>query len=172
MGFLEQIATKILDASSEPQQRAVLDETYVEHRYHKQRQYTEELEAYADALSSRIYQLENENAALREELKNMTVAHSIDEMIDAFREEGEKENTANDINPFASVFSQIRKNDGSTESNGDASSEGVADNMMNPDEYRTNDNQHISDIITQAHNITMGINTTSAAAIIASNPDK
>lgn len=167
MGLIE----KLLNNDNTAQPHAVLDQTYVEHRFHKQVQYTKDLEAYSNQLSARIYQLENENAALREELKNMTVAHSLDEMIDAFREEGNRENEANEYNPFASVFSQMRKN-GNNDNNSGTSSEGVADNMMNPDEYSSEENQHISDIITQAHNSTMGINTMSAAAIIASHPDK
>ena len=161
MGLMNKIIETLQENMKADEQQATLDETLVERRYHKQRQYISELEAYADALSARMYQLENENAALREELRNLNVTHSIDEMIDFFREEGKRESKeASESNPFATMLTQMRKNDSST--NSDESSEGVADNMINPDEYATADGHRILDIIVQARN----------SAINASNPNK
>lgn len=131
MHLLDLLTNQFGEIPNPDNRRAVLDQTFVEHRFHEQQKYVAELEEYASQLETRLYQLQNENLELREQLKNLTIAHSLDELIEAFRKEGEAANNGGDNNIFASLFG-ARKRNYDDASGSDDSSDGVDENRMTP----------------------------------------
>lgn len=114
---------------SESRTHVVIDDTLMQRR---QEQILNERKELQNQVNDLIYEnryLQQEIKRLQETLEGMTVAHSLDEVINHYKEQSKS--SVNTANPFVGLLGKIPKTDAASSS---AESEGIASDMMSPDE--------------------------------------
>lgn len=115
----------------EPESRThvVIDDTLMQRRQKQLFNERKELQNRVNDLLFENRYLQEEIKRLNNALEGMTVAHSLDEVINHYKEQSKS--SVNTANPFVGLLGKIPKTDAAASS---AESEGIASDMMSPDE--------------------------------------
>lgn len=116
----------IFKKEQENRTRVVIDETLMQRRQKQLFDERKELQDQVNDLLCENRYLQKEIKRLQEALEGMTVAHSLDEIIDHYKQQPKTSSATS--NPFAGLLAKIPKTDSAS---GGDSSEGIAEEMNN-----------------------------------------